>query len=349
MGILDQVSRVIKEASEHQGFHEFSEADTCEQIILPLMEIAGYSRRQRRAQVSIPGSGYIDYVIDADGEPIVVEAKRCSAVLQDRDVIQALNYANANGGRWAILTNGTEWRLYDNAIQGAAPRKQVWLVKTEEDLAELISALGPSSVVSGGLERIVEGKRLAIWLKEQLCNAESEVIAAVVKVANSNGFKKVKANDIVAVLSNAKMLPPLPLPPPPPLTDDRKLSAIEQWGRQLVRTKPRLLVCGAETVSTGPHWASLLYGAIKWLDNIGRLPAPPLPLNDGRYIYATDPNHPTGKGFTAPSTTPVATAHGPIYIEYDWSAERICRCLHRLFGAAGYDLDMVAIEFIKLT
>ena len=43
--------------------------------------------------------------------------------LEDIHAKQALNYANHNGKRFVVLTNGREWRLYDNSIQGVIGEK----------------------------------------------------------------------------------------------------------------------------------------------------------------------------------------------------------------------------------
>jgi hypothetical protein len=54
-----------------------------------------------------------DYVLSVNGDDlIVIEAKRISSKLRDRQIFQATSYGAHSGIKWAILTNVVSWQLY---------------------------------------------------------------------------------------------------------------------------------------------------------------------------------------------------------------------------------------------
>lgn len=105
---------------------DWSEYDTCDAIILrALREIGGYRYGDYRAQQST-ASGYPDFTILPDTEHTwYLEAKALRVELNDEHVVQALNYANATGRRWVVVSNGRIWRLYDQHIPGVPADKMV--------------------------------------------------------------------------------------------------------------------------------------------------------------------------------------------------------------------------------
>ena len=64
-----------------------------------------------------------DYALMSDGQPVaVIEAKKLGIDLEDQ-IMQALNYANAGGIPYMILTDGDKWEMYEVFKQGALEEK----------------------------------------------------------------------------------------------------------------------------------------------------------------------------------------------------------------------------------
>ena len=102
-----------------------NESNTCEWIILPILWSTGYARRDIESRMADSTGQYPDYTLlpNHSSATFYLEAKAWNVTLEDIHVKQALNYANHNGKRFVVLTNGQNWRLYDNAVQGPLPDK----------------------------------------------------------------------------------------------------------------------------------------------------------------------------------------------------------------------------------
>jgi predicted type IV restriction endonuclease len=101
------------------GKSDLNEACTCQWIIMPLLQAAGYSLYDIQPQQTDPAGKIPDYTILPDSEHTwFLEAKAWGVALNDQHAQQALIYAYTNNRRWVVLTNGREWRLYDNSIPG---------------------------------------------------------------------------------------------------------------------------------------------------------------------------------------------------------------------------------------
>ncbi|MCS7311104.1 MAG: hypothetical protein NZ741_12885, partial [Armatimonadetes bacterium] len=80
-------------------------------ILRALRELGGYSYSDYRSQQSTI-AGYPDFTfLPETGHAWYLEAKALRVDLTDDHAVQALNYANATGRRWVVLSNGREWRL----------------------------------------------------------------------------------------------------------------------------------------------------------------------------------------------------------------------------------------------
>lgn len=68
----------------------------------------------------------VDYAIVLQGQPIAfVEAKRLGLPLTDEMAAQVIRYAAVEGVQWCILTNGVNWKLYDQFLKGDIHAKLV--------------------------------------------------------------------------------------------------------------------------------------------------------------------------------------------------------------------------------
>ena len=132
-----------------------NEANTCVWVILPLLYASGYARREVVAESADSGGKFPDYtLLPNDPEhKFYLEAKAWRKALEDSHANQAINYANQNGKRWVLLSNGCCWRLYDNDIRGLAADKLVAEMRLEnaEDALRFLTAIGKESVCANRL------------------------------------------------------------------------------------------------------------------------------------------------------------------------------------------------------
>lgn len=140
------------------------EAETRERIIYPLLKAIGYSTRQILSEKYDHSRQRPDYTISAaDCEDGIwyLEAKAWRVQLEDAQVSQALNYANQNGRRWVVLSNGQFWRLYDNDVKGLPDRKLVCEAELcdRTDMTTLLDALSPSGFEQDRISQYASKKR----------------------------------------------------------------------------------------------------------------------------------------------------------------------------------------------
>ena len=135
-----------------------NELTTCNWIILPLLLAAGYSRRDIEAGVVDSTRQFPDYTLlpNHSSATYYLEAKAWNVTLEDIHIKQALNYANQNGKRFVVLTNGQNWRLYDNSIQGLLADKLIRQAALRDTLqiTTFLTTLSKPEVMAGSLERI---------------------------------------------------------------------------------------------------------------------------------------------------------------------------------------------------
>ncbi len=158
-----------------------NESNTCEWIILPLLQASGYARRDIESRMVDPTGQFPDYTLlpSDPSASFYLEAKAWKVPLEAIHAKQALNYANHNGKRFVVLTNGHVWQLYDNSIQGVLAEKLVDQVSLQDTapFTDFMTILSKSEVLSGSLERqaqrvIERNKKQAIEKQERLQREE---------------------------------------------------------------------------------------------------------------------------------------------------------------------------------
>ncbi|MEZ5672405.1 MAG: type I restriction enzyme HsdR N-terminal domain-containing protein [Thiotrichaceae bacterium] len=126
MSLKNALTEIVTHLSnwEKQGINE---AQTRQVIILRILQQLGFNIWQPFeviAEENSSSNNYRpDFVIKLQQDCFVIEAKALGKTLSDSDVEQAINYVNSKGLRWAILTNGKEWKFFDNDLRGAASQR----------------------------------------------------------------------------------------------------------------------------------------------------------------------------------------------------------------------------------
>lgn len=215
MSIPDVIAKALAEAQPPPS----SEAETCQWIILPLLEGLGYQRREIQPQARDGNGQYPDYAILPDTEhKWYLEAKAWAVNLTDNHIRQCLVYAFTNVCRWVVLTNGRQWRLYDNNIQGKLEGKLAAEVSLADvDAAEpFFAAISRESMISGGVKEYASGTRLRSVLQVEMADPNSEVLKATQRVLRKHhDIGRVSGAAVLEALRALAGAAPAQPPPPP--------------------------------------------------------------------------------------------------------------------------------------
>ena len=123
-----EINRYIEKVKEFlKGHHEINESTTIARFILPMFNILGWdpSSGDVELECKIKGAGRPDIALKIDNEiKYLVEAKILNKELSGRCIPQVGKYImkRRSSIRWAILTNGTELRVYDVRFRSKHPR-----------------------------------------------------------------------------------------------------------------------------------------------------------------------------------------------------------------------------------
>lgn len=129
MSLEETVSRLARNLAGWGGTG-LNEAQTSQVIVLPLLQALGYdiwNPLEVAAQIH-SGGGNAAYAPDftiklGDRICFITEVKALNKGFLPNDTTQAVNYVNALGRRWAVLTNGKAWHFYDNQVPKPAADK----------------------------------------------------------------------------------------------------------------------------------------------------------------------------------------------------------------------------------
>jgi len=148
---LDDLKETIETLREriqaHRPYLEGNETRTRQVLIDPMLHKLGWDVGDPNfveLEYRI-GRDWADYVLMESGRPIaVIEAKALGKPLDEKETMQALNYANTAGIPYMTLTNGDHWRMLEVFKQ--APIKDRILMNfqltQDEPYACALQALG---------------------------------------------------------------------------------------------------------------------------------------------------------------------------------------------------------------
>ncbi len=309
MTLTEEITRIHQYQSE-PGKAPPNEPCTCEWIIVPLLWKLGYAHHEIFSQVADDAGKFPDYtILPHTPQTWYLEAKAWKEDLQHKHVIQAMNYAHTTGRRWVVLSNGREWRLYDDHILEVENRlvAQARLGKENDcALAELLAALGKASVESGKIESYAMKARLAAILNEQLPKHDSELIEAMVStLKNKYGLAGLQNAEVAAYFQ--QQTPPTPpitddtTPPPPPSVSALTIPELRALGGKLTG-KPKKLTTPNGTEIVVDTWRDVAEQIVRYFGGKNQLP--PLPYQGGstgkRCFLNTMPRHLDGKEMLQP-------------------------------------------------
>ncbi len=165
-----------------------SEQDTKRILITPAVEALGWDildidevRNEYRHNTA---DNPVDYALFLNRSPVLfVEAKPLGHGLDDRKwIVQTINYANAAGVDWCVLTNGAEWRIYKVHAQVEADRKlftAIGIDKPEslDDAVRVLSLLSRDNMRARAIDEL--------W---QAWHVDSQVQVALEQTLQDDAF-----------------------------------------------------------------------------------------------------------------------------------------------------------------
>ena len=278
---LDDLKETIETLREriqaHRPYLEGNETRTRQVLIDPMLHKLGWDVGDPNS-VELEyriGRDWADYVLMGSGRPIaVIEAKALGKPLDEKETMQALNYANTAGIPYMTLTNGDHWRMLEVFKQ--APIKDRILMNfqltQDESYACALQALGlwRSNLASGKPKEAVVPVMI-----EKPARAES-----VPTTSESSRGKK------VADLSNNGDWEPL------------TSLKVEKGQKPPANTKIKFPNSSPKLIKS---WADILAGVAGYLIEIGKISVEDCPMSkkEGakQYLLHTKPFHPTGREF----------------------------------------------------
>ena len=162
---VEHVCRALKSSIKGWSQNGLNEAQTSQVIVLRLFEALGYNiwnpDEVFPENHSGGGSGGYkpDYSVYLDGQlRFIVEVKALNKEFNENDKVQAVNYVNAHGLRWAVLTNGREWYFFDNHVARPVQEKHKLTVDLQDNKAAvyLEKLLAKELWKDKGIERAFE-------------------------------------------------------------------------------------------------------------------------------------------------------------------------------------------------
>jgi hypothetical protein len=346
--IKAELMKEIQEASAYFEDPPRNEANTCAWVIRPLLEKAGYARREIVERESDAAGKYPDYtILPGTSYTWYLEAKAWQGELRDdRDLHQALNYAHSNGSRWVVLTNGREWRLYDDYIREPDARLVAQSNLRDSDFLDLMLALSRASVQAGRLEQFANRSRLKGVLLKELADADGPLLKALSnKLRNSYGLESVQPEDVAAYFAELtgsqaagvredQRASEAQEEPSMRAGSEFSLLELRVLGKRVWNNKPKALVVPDGLVVDIDRWVDLASEALNWLAARRRLPPVPFRgLRGGhRWFLNSTPTHENGDEMTYRT----AEVDGQtIYMDVHRSSSNMVKCLCALCEAAG--------------
>lgn len=296
MELSDKIKQIYEEAGIN-GSQRLSEADTCERIITRLLrDVAGYHYADYSSQETDAARGRPDYtVLPGTAETWYLEAKAWNVPLNDGEAAQAMNYVNSQGKRWAVLTNGREWRLYDNHKVGVPAAEKMQAQAEYPDFASIekfLSAISKQSIMSGKLEEFALRERIAQQLEVGLQNPDSALVKALakeLKATTSRGrqfiadfFKRKNSFNPNAETQQMSETVTISSPVEQEKFEEGSLVSFSQILHirgTLTGAKPTGLQLDHAAEVVVNTWKEIVIAIIRWIDSLGKLPQIPFPEN----------------------------------------------------------------------
>lgn len=351
--LRDQLREILDSA---RSLTSPSEADTEYVVIGPVLDALGWrkgtrcrfgytTQRGERADIALVGRG---------SSPIAfVESKAFGTRLSDKHAGQVLGYSHAEGLRWAILTNGRQWRVYDSQRQVQDAEKLVLAVDLDrldangEATCNALLLLSPGAVEGDALGRFADASEAYSAL---LAFLDDPKAARRVLRGRAGGSSR----GLATALAAARRCLPETLPP------DGAVGAKSAPQQRRPRRRPLGGAGGTRARSRAPSHITLdgcryeiahakeitpiVAEHLIGLDKLSRADCPlavtrPKDRARVRYLVNTEPVHGDGERFRAP----VQLSNG-LWLETHYSSANAVSYAKALLRTAGLSPDLLDAE-----
>lgn len=267
---MEGFAEKIKRHAEHiaaNGAHCITEETTKQALILPLLDILGFSpydplKVRAEHAADLPGiktGERVDYALHSNGKPVMfIEAKPYSAKLTGHGS-QIARYFNATPGvKIAILTNGREWRFFTDLrqpnIMDSEPFYRVDFLSLNDTDAEQIARFHHDQFHTENLRNFAETRHYLVQFRQAIENSLREVDPEFIRYLAIRAKLETKltarflenvtpiVRQAVAEAVSGMVVTGLtaPAPPPAPLEENA------QTGEQPDPNNPKIITTAAE-------------------------------------------------------------------------------------------------------
>ena len=218
--LLDAATEVLSIVAQDDRAQDFNEAATRTFIIDPILAAIGYGTPdRRRVEVHLAASGQvIDYLLTAGSRQVVVEAKPLSVSLGPKEAAQLVGYCAQKGIRWALLTNGVNWHVFDNDVRGDWEARRIAQIDlaAAQGAGRLDDALGPLALFAHDA-LAADDAALSVWaLTERarphiaalLADSSSGAVKAIVTALRKQGIQLSPGNVVDLLRSRSALAQP---------------------------------------------------------------------------------------------------------------------------------------------
>ncbi len=201
---IDVVRQIYENA---QARPPKNEQETIQRVVLPLLRmLAGYTPEIDLdfEHTSHAGRADIFYQGPSAECSLWIEVKDWNTALDDKHAVQLVNYVNTAGGRWGVLTNGQEWRLYDcRASHLPAPERLVFQASLSDfqSIVQFMQVIGKSTLDNCQVEAVLRPLRLARQIEDLLLNpsASNPLFSALLKALRKDfpGLTEAELEEVI--------------------------------------------------------------------------------------------------------------------------------------------------------
>ena len=337
--MLDDLVSVIETLQQRIATHRQSlqqnEIRTRTALIDPLLTALGWDVSDPAVvtpEYSV-GGGRADYALNGvESIPAaMVEAKRLGHALNDDERMQMLNYANARGVRYAAVTDGDVWELYEVFKQ--APLE-------DRRLLNLRIANNPVHELALQL--------LLLWRPNLASGqpvAASEPLVGLTQVSQPTTDPPAVTEPSV---TTPRLIAPDPAPAiPTPSPDTRVLGPSQPGWVTLASYRRGTSAPSAIRFSDGAEfpiqlWRHLVERTAAWLWSTGKLDQGDVAIRSGRqrYIINRSPTHSNGRSFHSP----FRVEGTPLHYEGNIGGQTPVNHMKKLLDHCGINHDTVHLQ-----
>lgn len=368
------IAQIIADISKvkENGGNALNEAMTEAIVIDKLLSVLGYGFWDYQKQGATASIGNIpDYtVLPGHNRQWYLEVKRWQLPLKEVEASQAVNYAFNQGKRWAVLTNGDEWRVYDAFSKAPLEDKCTRFAKTLTEAKSLLKLLAKDAMLRGEIEKIHHHENVLNAVRAEIGNENSETVKilrrCVGKCLDITVTKQEIMEALAAVCISSGVqtvpvaLPVVPLIPQPTivakqinsdsLTRQRlffltDFAAKNPAPASLNIRSLRLALEDGEPVLM-KNWRYLVRAVVVWTIEKYGMPVMPYvpadPAHGYRCFLNYEMKHPQGEPGT--QWDEIIVNGQKLFVNEKYSAESFCKYLVKLINDLHGDPSLVKIE-----